>query len=165
MTDLKRSYLPSASSPPSIKSFEVDCRTRISRKLANLIEAALQRPWKAEEYSNNSYKPYNLHLSYAYNLVAALPSDNEEPHIILANLIDFNIYPLLKLSIDYDRVLVILLSFNDLAVSLFFNRGPRLAENANHKNRWIPLVPSKYMLETYPTMQRTREDYCVSSNT
>lgn len=76
---------------------------------------------------------------------------SKDIHVIVANLLDFNADAVMRLEED-ERMGQMVFSFNTLPVSLFFNTGPRFNQSGHHRNRWLPIEPSKIHLCAQPTM-------------
>ncbi|KAH6625142.1 hypothetical protein C7974DRAFT_195424 [Boeremia exigua] len=85
----------------------------------------------------------------------------EDLHIIIANLLDFNAGSILSIPAREERMRAMILSFNSLPVSLFWNTGPRWrgdgGADTGSNNRWIPTEPSKSKLSLTPVMEVTAE--------
>ncbi|KAK0718423.1 hypothetical protein B0T26DRAFT_713264 [Lasiosphaeria miniovina] len=92
----------------------------------------------------------------------------EDSHIILANLLGFNSRPILKLAKPEDRMSTILWSMDGIPMSLLFNKtGPRQNPAGNHRNRWVPLYPSRQRLRpgaTYSNLRAIRGDLYLPNN-
>jgi hypothetical protein len=83
----------------------------------------------------------------------------DDLHVIIANLLDFNADRIMSISTREDRMKAMILSFDLLPVSLFWNDGPKfrdsLSFDTSDNNRWIPVQPSKTELTLSPVMQVT----------
>lgn len=79
----------------------------------------------------------------------------EDLHVIIANLLDFNADGIMQLPSREERMKAMILSFELLPVSLFWNTGPRWFDHtgAASNNRWIPVEPSKSELSLTPVMK------------
>jgi hypothetical protein len=84
----------------------------------------------------------------------------DDLHVIIANLLDFNADRIMKISTREDRMKAMILSFDLLPVSLFWNDGPKFGDSlsfdTSDNNRWIPVQPSKTELTLSPVMQVTQ---------
>ncbi|KAF9692830.1 hypothetical protein EKO04_008976 [Ascochyta lentis] len=71
----------------------------------------------------------------------------EDLHVIIANLLDFNADRIMDIPTREERMRAIILSFESLPVSLFWNTGPKWHDVTDYavggNNRWIPIEPSK----------------------
>jgi len=85
----------------------------------------------------------------------------EDLHVIIANLLDFNADSVMCLPTREVRMKAMILSFDLLPVSLFWNVGPKWGDNSNtgvgSNNRWVPIEPSKSELSLTPVMKVTAE--------
>ncbi|KAF2621805.1 hypothetical protein BU25DRAFT_415814 [Macroventuria anomochaeta] len=81
----------------------------------------------------------------------------EDLHVIIANLLDFNADSIMSLPTREERMRVMILSFDTLPVSLFWNTGPKWRDSrsagAGGNNDWIPVEPSKSELSLTPVMK------------
>jgi hypothetical protein len=85
----------------------------------------------------------------------------QDLHVIIANLLDFNADSIMNIPTSEERMRAMLLSFDSLPVSLFWNTGPKWCGgrgmgNDKH-NQWIPIEPSKSELTATPVMNVTAE--------
>jgi hypothetical protein len=85
----------------------------------------------------------------------------EDIHVIVANLLDFNADRIMSIPTRQDRMRAMILSFDSLPVSLFWNTGPKWSciegKGAGGNNQWIPSEPSKSELCLTPVMTVTAE--------
>ncbi|KAI1323149.1 hypothetical protein F5Y16DRAFT_384553 [Xylariaceae sp. FL0255] len=65
-------------------------------------------------------------------------SKPEDIHFILTNILSLNNQPLFQHDESHERFQLILLSLQQLPISIFFNTGKRHDPEGNHNNRWIP---------------------------
>lgn len=79
----------------------------------------------------------------------------DDIHVIVANLLDFSATAVMGLETREERMRAMLLSFKMLPFSLFYNAGVRFEQRAWHRNRWLPVEPSKSLLTSEPTMKFT----------
>ncbi|KAK4135520.1 hypothetical protein BT67DRAFT_377586 [Trichocladium antarcticum] len=90
-------------------------------------------------------------------------------HIILASLLGFNTGPIMKLAKSAERMSCILRSMDGIPMSLFFNlEGPRHNPTRNHRDRWVPLYPSRQKLtfgSTFTNLRSIRDDLYLPNNT
>ncbi|KAL1840199.1 hypothetical protein VTJ49DRAFT_729 [Mycothermus thermophilus] len=90
-------------------------------------------------------------------------------HLIMANLLGFNTEPLMRIPKSADRMSCILRSMDGIPVSLLFNMdGPRHKPTANHRDRWLPLYPSRQSLSfgsTYTNLRVIGDDLHLPNNT
>lgn len=90
-------------------------------------------------------------------------------HIILASLLGFNTEPIMKLAKSADRMSCILRSMDGIPASLLFNlEGPRHDPTRNHRDRWLPLYPSRQKLtfgSTYTNLRSIKGDLYLPNNT
>ncbi|KAF2135820.1 uncharacterized protein K452DRAFT_313703 [Aplosporella prunicola CBS 121167] len=77
----------------------------------------------------------------------------DDIHVVVANLLDFHAGTIISHKDQQSRMKAMILSFDLLPFSLFYNTGPRLGQHIQHKNRWIPLGPSKSQLTMSPTVK------------
>ena len=104
------------------------------------------------ERTSNDNARWIQHLVAVWNLLAKRSTTkSEDVPAIFANLLGFNSYQILKLSPE-ERLRAMLWSCEVLPLSLLYNSGPRMRHTMNHKNRWVPAVPSRYLLEEAPLM-------------
>ena len=85
----------------------------------------------------------------------------DDLHIIIANLLDFNADRIMKMQTRKERMRAIILSFELLPVSLFWNTGPKWGDDVSlavgDNNRWIPVEPSNSELSLKPVMRVTNQ--------
>ena len=85
----------------------------------------------------------------------------EDLHVIIANLLDFNADRIMDIELREERMRAMILSFDTLPVSLFWNAGPKWSDGSHtdtgSNNRWIPSEPSKSELTMAPVMTVTAE--------
>ncbi|KAL2136602.1 hypothetical protein VTI74DRAFT_2907 [Chaetomium olivicolor] len=90
-------------------------------------------------------------------------------HLIMANLLGFNTEPLMRLSKSAERMSCILRSMDGIPISLLFNlEGPRHYPTKNHRDRWLPLYPSRQRLTfgtTFTNLRSINEDLHLPNNT
>jgi hypothetical protein len=90
-------------------------------------------------------------------------------HIILASLLGFNTEPIMKLAKSAERMSCILRSMDGIPMSLFFNlEGPRHNPTRNHRDRWVPLYPSRQKLtfgSTFTNLRSIKDDLYLPNNT
>ncbi|OCL05977.1 hypothetical protein AOQ84DRAFT_412145 [Glonium stellatum] len=104
------------------------------------------------ERTSNGNARWIQHLVAVWNLLAKRSTTkSEDVPAIFANLLGFNSYQILKLSPE-ERLRAILWSCDVLPLSLLYNPGPKMHQGMDHKNRWVPSVPSRYLLEEAPLM-------------
>jgi hypothetical protein len=80
----------------------------------------------------------------------------EDLHVIIANLLDFNADRIMEIKTREERMRAMVLSFQLLPVSLFWNTGPKWAAGDGKDgkyNDWIPVEPSKSDMTLRPTMK------------
>jgi hypothetical protein len=86
---------------------------------------------------------------------------SDDLHVIIANLLDFNVDRIMSISTREERMKATILSFDLLPVSLFWNSGPKIRDeysfDVNYHNRWIPVEPSKTEMIISPVMQVSEE--------
>ncbi|KZM27301.1 uncharacterized protein EKO05_0007618 [Ascochyta rabiei] len=75
----------------------------------------------------------------------------EDLHVIIANLLDFNADRIMDIPTREERMRAMILSFQSLPVSLFWNTGPKWRDGGN--NLWMPVEPSKSELSVTPVME------------
>lgn len=89
-------------------------------------------------------------------------------HIIMAALLGFNTEPLMRLAKSADRMSCILRSMDGIPMSLFFNlEGPRHNPTKNHRDRWVPLYPSRQKLtfgSTFTNLRSIGADLYLPNN-
>ena len=105
---------------------------------------------------------------------------SEDIPIILANLLDYNAYAILREEphsnaeteaekfVENRRVegcamRAILWSLGYLPVSLLCNNGPRMRSNEFHKNRWVPLCPAGNMLSPDWAFVKQESEFSLDS--
>ena len=71
---------------------------------------------------------------------------------IFTNLLDFNASQIIKLPRD-KRMKAILWSSTTIPFSLLYNTGPRLKDNKNRRDRWVPTVPKGSRLTKSPSIK------------
>jgi hypothetical protein len=90
-------------------------------------------------------------------------------HLIMANLLGFNTEPLMRLTKSADRMSCILRSMDGIPVSILFNLdGPRHNPTGNHRDRWLPLYPSRQNLSfgsAYTNLRIVGDDLYLPNNT
>ncbi|KAH8646150.1 hypothetical protein BX600DRAFT_519001 [Xylariales sp. PMI_506] len=94
------------------------------------------------------------------NLAQRSTTMAEDILVIMANVMDYSAYDILKLPAE-QRVKALLCNMEVLPVSLLFNDGTRLR---TAKDRWIPRFPSSYVLEEAPTMRLSNNKLILSSD-
>jgi hypothetical protein len=78
-------------------------------------------------------------------------------HVVMAALLGFNTEPIMRLNKSAERMSCILRSMDGIPVSLFFNlHGPRHNPTKNHRDRWLPLYPSRQLLTFGSTFTNVR---------
>ncbi|KAK4201874.1 hypothetical protein QBC40DRAFT_47744 [Triangularia verruculosa] len=91
-----------------------------------------------------------------------------DKHLIIANLLGFNTEPLMRLNKSAERMACILRSMDGVPMSLFFNmNGPRQKPSKNHRDRWVPLYPSKQKLtfgSTFTNLRNVKNDLYLPNN-
>ncbi|KAL2156575.1 hypothetical protein VTH82DRAFT_1320 [Thermothelomyces myriococcoides] len=89
-------------------------------------------------------------------------------HIIMASLLGFNTEPIMRLSKSADRMSCILRSMDGIPISLLFNmEGPRHNPTRNHRDRWLPLYPSRQRLafgSTFTNIRSVNDDLYLPNN-
>ncbi|KAL2164024.1 hypothetical protein VTH06DRAFT_3238 [Thermothelomyces fergusii] len=89
-------------------------------------------------------------------------------HIIMASLLGFNTEPIMRLSKSADRMSCILRSMDGIPISLLFNMdGPRHNPTRNHRDRWLPLYPSRQRLafgSTFTNIRSVNDDLYLPNN-
>ncbi|KAK4143902.1 uncharacterized protein C8A04DRAFT_11957 [Dichotomopilus funicola] len=95
-----------------------------------------------------------------------MPSDM---HIIMASLLGFNTDPITRLTKSADRMSCILRSMDGIPISLLFNlEGPRHNPTKNHRDRWLPLYPSRQKLafgSPFTNIRFINDDLYIPNNT
>ena len=90
-------------------------------------------------------------------------------HIIMASLLGFNTEPLMRLTKSAERMSCILRSMDGIPISLLFNLdGPRHNPSRNHRDRWLPLYPSRQKLSsgsTFTNLRAIGDDLHLPNNT
>ncbi|KAL2261757.1 hypothetical protein VTK26DRAFT_3433 [Humicola hyalothermophila] len=90
-------------------------------------------------------------------------------HIILASLLGFNTGPVMKLARSAERMSCILRSMDGIPASLLFNlEGPRHNPTKSHRDRWVPLYPSRQKLSfgsMFTNLRCIGEDLYLPNNT
>jgi len=90
-------------------------------------------------------------------------------HIIMASLLGFNTEPLMRLTKSAERMSCILRSMDGIPMSLLFNLdGPRHSPTRNHRDRWLPLYPSRQKLvfgSTFTNLRSIKDDLYLPNNT
>ncbi|KAK4106204.1 hypothetical protein N658DRAFT_519804 [Parathielavia hyrcaniae] len=90
-------------------------------------------------------------------------------HIIMASLLGFHAEPLVRLPRSAERMSCILRSMDGIPVSLLFNTdGPRHNPSRNHRDRWLPLYPSRQRLtfgSAFTNLRSIRDDLYLPNNT
>lgn len=83
-------------------------------------------------------------------------------HIIMASLLGFSVDPIMRLSKSAERMSCILRSMDGIPMPLFFNLdGPRHNPTKNHRDRWVPLYPSRQRLAFGSTFTNVR---CINND-
>ncbi|KAG7291024.1 hypothetical protein NEMBOFW57_001032 [Staphylotrichum longicolle] len=90
-------------------------------------------------------------------------------HIIMASLLGFNTEPLMRLTKSAERMSCILRSMDGIPMSLLFNLdGPRHNPTRDHRDRWLPLYPSRQKLafgSTFTNLRSIKDDLYLPNNT
>ncbi|KAK4031901.1 hypothetical protein C8A01DRAFT_41663, partial [Parachaetomium inaequale] len=90
-------------------------------------------------------------------------------HIIMASLLGFNTEPIMRLTKSAERMSCILRSMDGIPMSLLFNLdGPRHNPTRNHRDRWLPLYPSRQKLtfgSTFTNIRSINDDLYLPNNT
>ncbi|SPQ22687.1 68a87d7a-986c-4f96-9767-af43a3a43bdb [Thermothielavioides terrestris] len=90
-------------------------------------------------------------------------------HIIMASLLGFHTEPIMRLPKLADRMSCILRSMDGIPVSLLFNLdGPRHNPTRNHRDRWLPLYPSRQRLafgSPFTNLRCINDDLHLPNNT
>ncbi|KAH6636051.1 hypothetical protein F5144DRAFT_163801 [Chaetomium tenue] len=96
---------------------------------------------------------------------ATVPGDM---HIIMASLLGFHTEPIMRLTKSADRMSCILRSMDGIPMSLLFNiNGPRHKPTRNHRDRWLPLYPSRQKLtfgSTFTNIRSINDDLYLPNN-
>lgn len=89
-------------------------------------------------------------------------------HIIMASLLGFHTEPIMRLNKSADRMSSILRSMDGIPISLLFNiNGPRHQPTRNHRDRWLPLYPSRQKLtfgSTFTNIRTINDDLYLPNN-
>ncbi|KAJ4303994.1 hypothetical protein N0V88_001598 [Collariella sp. IMI 366227] len=90
-------------------------------------------------------------------------------HLIMASLLGFNTEPLMRLSKSAERMSCILWSMDGIPISLLFNLdGPRHNPTKAHRDRWLPLYPSRQRLtfgSTFTNLRSINDELHLPNNT
>ncbi|KAK4240589.1 hypothetical protein C8A03DRAFT_31294 [Achaetomium macrosporum] len=90
-------------------------------------------------------------------------------HIIMASLLGFHMEPIMRLTKSAERMSCILRSMDGIPMSLLFNLdGPRHNPTKNHRDRWLPLYPSRQKLtfgSTFTNLRSINDDLYLPNNT
>ncbi|KAK3302583.1 uncharacterized protein B0T15DRAFT_310511 [Chaetomium strumarium] len=89
-------------------------------------------------------------------------------HIIMASLLGFHTEPIMRLTKSAERMSCILRSMDGIPMSLLFNLdGPRHNPAKNHRDRWLPLYPSRQKLtfgSTFTNLRSVKDDLYLPNN-
>ncbi|KAK4494020.1 hypothetical protein PRZ48_015206 [Zasmidium cellare] len=86
-------------------------------------------------------------LTRAWNrLVGRSTTEAADLDVVLINCLGFTYHQVRKFD-KASRLQHMLFSFKVLPFSLFFNAGPRLHAERNHRNRWVPTEVSRHLLK------------------
>ena len=85
-------------------------------------------------------------------------SQPEDIHVIIANLLDFQAGDVMTRASRVERMQAMLLSFDSLPFSLFYNTGPKCKDSPN---KWLPIEPSKSLIDSYPLMKRNTDGFSL----
>ncbi|KAJ4309296.1 hypothetical protein N0V94_008997 [Neodidymelliopsis sp. IMI 364377] len=107
---------------------------------------------------------FTMHLGEEHRLKQLVDTWNElahrsttvpdDLHVIIANLLDFNADRIMEIPTREERMRAMILSFESLPASLFWNTGPKLDTGERPSNNlWIPIEPSKSELFLTPVMK------------
>jgi hypothetical protein len=107
---------------------------------------------------------FTMHLREEHRLKQLVDTWNElahrsttvpdDLHVIIANLLDFNADRVMEIPTREERMRAMILSFESLPASLFWNTGPKLdTGECSSNNLWIPIEPSKSELFLTPVME------------
>ncbi|CAM1501502.1 Fc.00g034860.m01.CDS01 [Cosmosporella sp. VM-42] len=133
-------------------------RTMPNRNSKDAITSLVSRPFKdvlmdhfqGRRSTTGTYDPHDPETLYqefvrCWNTLTKRTTTMwDDIHIILANLLDFNAFEILKLRDPAERMKCLLWSMPALPLGLFFNaEGPRHDPGGNHNNRWLPLYPKQ----------------------
>ncbi|OCL11793.1 hypothetical protein AOQ84DRAFT_437454 [Glonium stellatum] len=138
-------------------------RRAISQNLVSDLGIITRDTWRVGWPDESPWKTHCEQLQSAWNMLAMQAASDGDVSIVLANLLGFNIPEMKMLRIPRHRMEGILLSLDDLPVSILYNHGPKEAHNTNHKNRWLPSAPGPSFIYAYPTMKRVSEGFFLSS--
>ncbi|KAF2145871.1 uncharacterized protein K452DRAFT_304894 [Aplosporella prunicola CBS 121167] len=97
-------------------------------------------------------------FAYSWNELAGRSTTMaDDIHVIIANLLDFHADTVMSYHDRQHRMEAMVLSFQLLPFSLFYNTGPKYDQHRQHRNRWVPVEPSKCYLTTSPTVKQCPE--------
>jgi hypothetical protein len=85
-------------------------------------------------------------LDNSHELANCSTTMAEDINVTVANLLDFDRSIMMRLGMREERTHAIVLSFNTLSFSLFYNTGPRSQQaqpQRINQNRWPPTEPVK----------------------
>ncbi|KAK3322618.1 hypothetical protein B0H66DRAFT_590333 [Apodospora peruviana] len=155
----KRFFETSAATSPLLEKSQrqEDATKAATADLISQMSGALARPLEAELQSafakdiSGTKTPTDLCTLFVHTwneLSKRSTTTPQDKNIIMANLMNFNLQPVLQLSNPGDSMSAILASMDGLPVSLFLNlhRTPREKPGGYHRNRWVPLHLSKQKL-------------------
>ena len=98
------------------------------------VDITLQKSFHRAYFSKVDYE-----FAEAWNqLSGRIITNAHHTPFIIANMIGFDIRPLLRYRKSHEMFQEILLSLDMVTFSFFFTSAPRQDENGNHQNRWIP---------------------------
>ena len=90
-------------------------------------------------------------------------------HLIMASLLGFHTEPIMRLAKSAERMSCILRSMDGIPMALLFNlHGPRHNPTGNHRDRWLPLYPSRQKLSfgsTFTNLRAIGDDLHLPNNT
>ncbi|KAF7561367.1 hypothetical protein G7046_g2800 [Stylonectria norvegica] len=143
-------------------------RTMPNRDSRNAIMAVVSRPFKdvlmdhfqGRRSATTTYDAKGTETLYrefvrCWNTLTKRTTTMwDDVHIILASLLDFNSFEILKLKDPAERMKCLLWSMPALPLDLFFNAdGPRHDPGGHHVNRWLPLYPRHNQVKAEPRVQ------------
>ncbi|KAF2230026.1 hypothetical protein EV356DRAFT_536765 [Viridothelium virens] len=134
-----------------------------------LVQSALQAAPTASRYDGvaasehfrrtTSDEGRALQLVEIWNeLGCRTTSMTEDIHVIIANLLDFHAGDVMDPSGKIERMHAILLSFDYLPFSLFYDTGSKCKDLPN---TWLPVEPSGSSMAQYPLMKRNLDGFLL----
>lgn len=155
---LSKLLAPGVTEPvKSAQKFERGIRRMLRVPLESALNDLFLQDWKSFRDSQGAKDTEDFveQFSTCWNALGRREtSRSEDKLMVLANLLDLNTAQITISEDPKERMMALLRSLPGVPLSLLYNDGPRA--NGEHRNRWLPLHPSRVHLAPRPCMAWTK---------